>query len=63
MSNDFPIEPVTKIAALLDHYPELEDVLIGMAPPFKKLKNPILRKSVAKVASLQAGRRRRAHTG
>ncbi|MCP3919362.1 MAG: DUF1858 domain-containing protein [bacterium] len=53
MSNDFPIEPGTKVAALLDHYPKLEDVLIEMAPPFKKLRNPILRKSVAKVASLR----------
>lgn len=38
--------------ALLDAYPALEDVLIGLAPPFKKLKNPVLRRSVAKVASL-----------
>ena len=43
----------TKIADLLADYPELEDVLIEMAPPFKKLKNPILRRSVAKVASLR----------
>ena len=47
------IQPSTKVAALLDAYPELEDVLIKMAPPFKKLKNPVLRKSVAKVATLQ----------
>jgi hypothetical protein len=31
----------------------LEDVLIALAPPFKKLKNPFLRKGVAKVASLR----------
>jgi TusA-related sulfurtransferase len=49
----FPILPSTKVAALLDRYPELEDVLIGLAPPFKKLKNPLLRKGVAKVASLR----------
>ena len=49
----FPILASTKVAALLDHYPELEDVLIGLAPPFKKLKNPFLRKGVAKVASLR----------
>ena len=47
------ITPSTKVAALLDSYPQLEDVLIGIAPPFKKLKNPILRRSVAKVASLR----------
>ena len=47
------IHPSTKVAQLLDAYPELEDMLIRMAPPFKKLKNPILRKSVAKVATLK----------
>jgi Domain of unknown function (DUF1858) len=51
--NDFPILPSTKVAALLDRYPELEDVLIGLAPPFQKLKNPFLRKGVARVASLK----------
>jgi hypothetical protein len=49
---DLEIIPSTKVAELLAAYPELEDVLIGMAPPFKKLKNPILRRSVAKVASV-----------
>jgi len=38
---------------LLDAYPELEEVLIGIAPPFKKLKNPFLRRSVAKVATIK----------
>lgn len=51
--SEFPILPSTKVAALLEHFPELEDVLIGMAPPFQKLRNPILRKTVARVASLQ----------
>jgi hypothetical protein len=50
---DFPILPSTKVGALLDRYPELEDILIGLAPPFKKLKNPLLRKGVARVASLK----------
>lgn len=49
----FPILPDTKVASMLDHYPQLEDVLIGLAPPFKKLKNPLLRKGVARVASLK----------
>jgi len=49
---DLPITPSTKVAALLNRYPELEDVLIGIAPPFKKLKNPMLRRSIGKVASL-----------
>ena len=47
------IDETTKVAALLDAYPELEEVLIGIAPPFKKLRNPVLRRSVAKVASLR----------
>ena len=50
---DFPILPSTKVGALLDRFPELEDILIGLAPPFKKLKNPLVRKGVAKVASLK----------
>ena len=53
MSEVPPITPDTKVATLLSHYPELEEVLIGIAPPFKKLRNPILRRSVAKVASLR----------
>ncbi|MBT3350838.1 MAG: DUF1858 domain-containing protein [Nitrospinaceae bacterium] len=53
MAEAFPIEPSSKVGELLEHYPELEDVLIGMAPPFKKLKNPLLRKSVGKVATLR----------
>ena len=28
----FRILPSTKVAALLDQYPEIEDILIGMAP-------------------------------
>jgi uncharacterized protein (DUF2249 family) len=48
-----PILPSTKVAALLDQYPELEKFLIAIAPPFRKLRNPALRKTVGKVASLQ----------
>jgi hypothetical protein len=53
MPDPLAITPETKVAELLTHYPELEDVLIGMAPPFKKLRNPILRRSVAKITSLR----------
>jgi hypothetical protein len=51
--DDFPILPTTKVGALLERYPELEDVLITLAPPFQKLKNPLLRNGVAKVATLK----------
>ncbi|QQS51259.1 MAG: DUF1858 domain-containing protein [Bacteroidota bacterium] len=46
------ITPKTKIFDLLEAYPQLEDVLISHAPEFKKLKNPILRKTIARVASI-----------
>jgi hypothetical protein len=52
MNAPMPITVETKVAALLEAFPELEEVLIGMAPPFKRLRNPILRRSVARVASL-----------
>ena len=48
-----PITPETKIADLLDAYPQLEDVLIQQSPHFAALKNPILRKTVARVATLE----------
>ena len=47
------ITPSVTVHALLQAYPELEEVLIGIAAPFKKLRNPVLRKSVAKVATLR----------
>lgn len=47
------ITPNITIHRLLEAYPELEDVLISIAPPFKKLKNPFLRKSVAKIATIR----------
>ncbi len=47
------ITPSVTVHALLKAYPELEEVLIGLAPPFKKLKNPILRRTIAKVATIR----------
>jgi len=52
-----PITPETKVAKLLEAYPDLEEVLIGLAPAFGKLRNPVLRKSVAKVATLRQAAR------
>ncbi|MCK5116879.1 MAG: DUF1858 domain-containing protein [Candidatus Aegiribacteria sp.] len=51
--NGIEINPSVTVHALLEAYPDLEEVLIGLAPPFKKLKNPFLRKSVAKVATIR----------
>jgi hypothetical protein len=54
LGNDvLEIAPSTKINDLLKAYPELEEVLLATAPPFKKLKNPFLRRGVARVASIR----------
>jgi len=47
------ITPKTKVLQLIEAYPKLEEVLIGFVPAFKKLNNPVLRKTVAKIATLQ----------
>ena len=47
------ITPETKVGALLRDFPELEDVLIDVSPAYRALKNPILRRTVAKVANLR----------
>jgi len=51
------ITPQTKVADLLEAFPQLEQVLVEIAPAFKRLSNPVLRKTVARVTSLaQAAR-------
>jgi len=47
------ITPESKIGDLLESYPELEKTLMSLSPAFKKLSNPILRRTVAKVATLR----------
>lgn len=47
------ITPETTIGPMLDKFPQLEEVLIDLAPAFSKLKNPILRKTIARVTSLR----------
>ncbi len=47
------ITPETKVGNLLEAYPELEELLINLAPAFKKLRNPVLRRTVARVTSLR----------
>jgi len=42
----------TKIDDLLKEYPFLEEFLIRLSPKFKSLKNPIMRKTIGKVATL-----------
>ena len=47
------ISPEMKVATLLKEYPSLEDTLYEIAPAFSKLRNPILRRTVAKATSLR----------
>ena len=53
VKNNLVITPQTKVGELLDNYPQLERVLFELSPAFAKLKNPILRKTVARIATLQ----------
>ena len=47
------IEAKTKIEPLLKNYPFLLDFLAGWSPKFEKLRHPVLRKTLGKVASLE----------
>ncbi|MGE4567767.1 MAG: DUF1858 domain-containing protein [Bacteroidales bacterium] len=46
------ITPKTKIFDLLQAYPRLEALLIEVAPQFSKLRNPVLRNTIAKITTL-----------
>lgn len=43
----------TKLIEVLEKYPQLEDKIIQAAPAFKNLTNPILRKTVGRLASIE----------
>lgn len=43
----------TKLFDMLEAYPELEAQIIQIAPPFQNLKNPVLRRTVGKIATLE----------
>ena len=47
------IDLQAKIATILDAYPELEETLLQLSPAFAKLRNPILRRTIAKITSIQ----------
>jgi hypothetical protein len=53
MGRKVEITPATRIGDLLDSYPELEEVLIAEAPAFGKLRNPVLRRTVARIATVE----------
>jgi len=43
----------TKIATLLNDYKGMKDILIKINPKFKKLNNPVLRRTLAKIAGVR----------
>lgn len=47
------ITPQTRVGDFLDNYPELEELLISLSPAFQKLKNPVLRRTIGRVATFQ----------
>jgi uncharacterized protein (DUF2249 family) len=47
------ITPATSVADLLRDYPALEETLLQFSPAFAALNNPVLRRTVARVTSLQ----------
>ncbi|BDU69037.1 hypothetical protein GETHOR_11380 [Geothrix oryzae] len=51
------ITPETKIGAFLEAHPELQEALIARVPEFAKLRNPILRRTVAKLATVEQAAR------
>lgn len=57
-NNDYGIDGQTLIGSLVKNYPFLKDFLVGLSPKFKKLKNPVLFKTMSSVATIDmiAGR-------
>jgi hypothetical protein len=47
------ITPDSRLGDLLARWPGLEDVLLEISPHFRALRNPVLRRTVAKVATLR----------
>lgn len=47
------INAKTRLHDLLTSYPQLEDKIIQAAPAFKNLKNPVLRRTVGRVANVE----------
>jgi uncharacterized protein (DUF2249 family) len=47
------ITPKTRLMEIFENFPGLEEKLIALVPSFKKLNNPVLRRTVAKIATVQ----------
>lgn len=52
-NSNIPITPAMRVGDLLALYPELEETLITCSPVFVKLRNPLLRKTIARIATLK----------
>lgn len=48
-----PVRPDQKIASVLKEHPELLDVLVAQSPAFNRLKNPLMRRTFARMASIE----------
>jgi len=51
--NKLIITPDIKVYELLEAYPQLENTLIEISPLFIKLKNPVLKRTIARVTTLK----------
>jgi len=51
------LKPTSQLAPLIQAYPFLLEFLAGLSPSFRKLKNPILRRTVGKAATLDQAAR------
>jgi len=47
-----PVRPDQKISSVLNEHPELLDVLVAQSPTFNRLKNPLMRKTFARLATV-----------
>ncbi|MGC3977027.1 MAG: DUF1858 domain-containing protein [Paludibacteraceae bacterium] len=53
MNEELIITPKTKVWDIIERFPQLEETIIRYAPAFNKLKNPLLRRTIGKIATLQ----------
>ncbi len=51
------LAPSDRLAPLLDAYPGLVDFLVGVSPKFDKLRNPLLRRTLGRLATLDQAAR------
>lgn len=51
--NEKLITPQMRVGDFLSLFPEHEEILISLAPAFSKLKNPVLRRTIGRVATFQ----------